>query len=108
MDGGILNNFPVEPLEGNCDIIIGSHVNRLGEPLPAAITLRKMHILEKCFHMAIAGGVYEKAPRCSLFLDPPELARYGMFDVRHAGEIFEIGYRHCMLHIGELRAITTS
>jgi NTE family protein len=104
VDGGILNNFPIEPLEQFCDLIIGSHVNniigshvnKLGDPLPPRIADRKIHILEKCFHMAIAHTVYEKASRCNLFLDPPELSRYGMFDVRYADEIFEIGYRHCL------------
>ena len=93
VDGGILNNFPIEPLEQFCDLIIGSHVNKLGDPLPPRIADRKIHILEKCFHMAIAHTVYEKVSRCNLFLDPPELSRYGMFDVRDADEIFEIGYR---------------
>ena len=66
--------------------------------------VRKMHILEECFHLAIAGGVYEKASRCHLFLDPPELARYDLFDIRRADEIFGIGYRHCMLQRKEVTA----
>ncbi len=104
VDGGILNNFPVEPLEDCCGSIIGSHVNRLADSLPGKTDLRKMHILERCFHMTIAGAVYEKTPKCHLFLDPPELARYGLFDIRQADEIYEIGYQHCMLHSKELLA----
>jgi NTE family protein len=105
VDGGILNNFPVEPLEKTCDIIIGSHVNKLGDEPPGNMTLHKMHILERCFHMAIAEGVYEKSSRCDLFLDPPELAQYDLFNIRQADEIFEIGYRHCMKHGKELAAL---
>jgi NTE family protein len=26
---GVLNNFPTEPLSGQCDIIIGSYVNSI-------------------------------------------------------------------------------
>jgi NTE family protein len=29
VDGGVLNNFPTEPLSGQCDIIIGSYVNSI-------------------------------------------------------------------------------
>jgi NTE family protein len=107
VDGGILNNFPVEPLEQFCDFIIGSHVNKFGDPSPAGIADRKIHILEKCFHMAIAHAVYEKVSRCNLFLDPPELSRYGLFDIRHADEIFEIGYSHCLKYSKELSAMSS-
>jgi NTE family protein len=104
VDGGILNNFPVEPLEGLCDYIIGSHVNRLVDHLRDEQAFRKMHILERSFHLAIAAGVYAKASRCDLFLDPPELSRYSLFDTRDADEIYEIGYRYCRLHIRDLPA----
>ncbi len=106
VDGGVLNNFPVEPLEKNCDRLIGSHVNRMGDHPASGTMVRKMRILEECFHLAIAGGVYEKASRCHLFLDPPELAQYDLFDIRRADEIFGIGYGHCMLHRQELAAFT--
>ncbi len=98
VDGGVLNNFPVEPLEPLCDLIIGSHVNRLGDPPQGKIALRKMQMMEKCFHLAISANVYGKASKCHLFLDPPELARYALFEVQKAKEIFDIGYRNCMLH----------
>jgi NTE family protein len=29
VDGGVLDNFPIEPLLPLCDVIIGSHVNRI-------------------------------------------------------------------------------
>ena len=30
-DGGIMNNFPVEPLVDNCDVIIGSYTSSMKE-----------------------------------------------------------------------------
>lgn len=101
VDGGILNNFPTEPLKDHCDYLIGSHVNRLADDPPGQTTLRKMQVVERCFHMAIAGSVYAKASQCDLFLDPPELARYSLFDIRDAEEIYGIGFRHCLLRTGE-------
>ncbi|MGL1465725.1 patatin-like phospholipase family protein, partial [Vibrio parahaemolyticus] len=32
-DGGILNNLPIEPLEFNCDALIGVHVNSIDTSL---------------------------------------------------------------------------
>ena len=100
VDGGILNNFPVEPLLQHCNCIIGSHVNRLDAETPPS--QGKVHILERSFHMAISASVYEKSSFCTVFLDPPGLSGFGMFDVKKAEEIFEIGYDHCMLHSREL------
>jgi len=100
VDGGILNNFPVEPLLQHCNCIIGSHVNRLDAEIPPS--RRKVHILERSFHMAISASVYAKSSSCSVFLDPPGLSAYGMFDVKKAQAIYDIGYHHCMLHSREL------
>lgn len=90
IDGGLLNNLPVEPLLPLCDRIIGCHVNKL--PHQQTVNpVGKMNILEKCFHMAIAGTVENRLQQCSLYLEP-DLHRFNMFDVKKADEIFEIGY----------------
>lgn len=101
-DGGILNNFPVEALAGHCDFIIGSHVNRSAELLSSPHPWHKADILDRCFHLAIARSVYEKAGRCHIFLDHPGIAGIGMFETKKADELFDIGYRECMRHRNEL------
>lgn len=90
VDGGLLNNLPVEPLTEICDHIIGSHVNKL-QPQQASNPVGKRNILEKCFHMAIASTVGSKLEQCTLYIEP-DLHRFNMFDVKKADEIFEIGY----------------
>lgn len=92
VDGGLSNNFPVEPLESICDIIIGSHVNKLVQDLKAGQKLQTIQTIERCFHLAIAQSVYSKASRCDLFLDH-ELAGFNMFDTKRAEEVFNIGYQ---------------
>lgn len=92
IDGGLLNNFPLEPLEGICEVIIGSHVNNLKGSQTDNLKLQPFHISERCFHMAIAPAIYEKAKRCDVFLDPPML-QYNMFDTKKGNEIFEAGYQ---------------
>lgn len=90
VDGGLLNNFPIEPLLPLCDQIIGSHVNKLsGQQVMNPVG--KMNILEKCFHLAIAGALEPKFEQCAVFIEP-DLHRYSMFDVKKADEVFEAGY----------------
>jgi NTE family protein len=104
VDGGVLDNFPVEPLLPLCDRIIGSHVNRIAT-WTADTPFDKAAILDRCFHLAVAGTVYEKARCCHVFLDPPELEAFGLLDTRDADTLFDIGYRHCLTFRDRLLAI---
>lgn len=91
VDGGLLNNFPVEPLVEECDFIIGSHVNKITKSGTNTAALSKMRILETCFHMAIAETVYPKTDKCDLFIEP-DLHPFSMFDTAAADKIFKAGY----------------
>ncbi|GGA94785.1 patatin-like phospholipase family protein [Puia dinghuensis] len=95
VDGGVLNNFPVEAILPHCDYIIGSHVNRQNDPMPTGRSLHKAHILERCFHLAIARSVYEKAHLCHVFLDHPGLSDFGIFESKDADKLFQLGHEFC-------------
>ena len=99
VDGGVLDNFPLEPLVAQCDYIVGSHVNRQGEWMAPAGAEHKHQILERCFHLAIARSVYDKAARCHLFLDHPGLAGFRLFDTGKADELFRLGYDYCLSNL---------
>lgn len=91
VDGGLLNNFPVEALKGTCTQLIGVHVNRL-DPVTDSTQLKSPTILiDRCFHMAIASSVYEKSAGCNVFIDVP-LQQIPMFDIKQARKIFDAGY----------------
>lgn len=92
VDGGLLNNFPVEPLIGNCDYIVGVHVN----PIGALKQVRIKGMLERCFQLAIMSSTKTKAVQCDLLLEPVALRKYTVFDTTHANEIFRIGYKAAM------------
>jgi len=92
IDGGLLNNFPIEPLVGKCDRIIGVHVNPLGQ----FKGVRFKGLLERCFQMAIMNNTKSKSGTCDLFLEPESLSKYSVFDTSHARDIFEIGYNATM------------
>lgn len=94
VDGGILNNFPIECLLGNCDKIIGCHVNKLDHSAQQQ-RFTRLYIIEKCFQLAIANTVKDKAVRCDVFLEPP-LESFTMFDMKYADRMYEIGYKAAM------------
>ncbi|MBC7536267.1 MAG: patatin-like phospholipase family protein [Ferruginibacter sp.] len=92
IDGGIMNNFPVEPLEGICDLIIGSHVNKIESDKGNKLHLSKLKLLERSFYLSIANAVYEKKDKCQVFIESP-LGNFDMYDVKKAAMIFNIGYK---------------
>ena len=91
VDGGITNNFPIEPLEKNSDVIIGSHTNFIGNRFH---DFNMKSLLERTMLIAISGNVYPKRVNCDLFIDPPALSEFTGFDVRKIGDIFQVGYRY--------------
>ena len=102
--GGVLNNFPLEPLENICDIIIGSFVNKIERATGNDSFFRKINIMDRCFHLAIANSAYSKVKDCNVFIEVP-LHGMDMYDVKPADKIFETGYKTALLHKEKLLAL---
>jgi NTE family protein len=93
VDGGILNNLPVEPLIGQCDYIIGIHTNPIDPEMPLK-SLRS--IMERSLLLAIQNNVKERAAKCNLVIEPPTLHQFTSYDGRKARQIFEVGYEYTL------------
>ncbi len=93
VDGGLLNNLPVEPLIGKVDVLIGIHVNPINKSIKD-LTLRNM--VERSFHMAISNSIREKSVLVDVFIEPEALKHFHVFDMEHASEIAAIGYHATM------------
>jgi len=98
VDGGLVNNFPVEPLLNVCDTIIGVHVNPLRTVNKNNLNIPT--VIDHSFHLAIMNSVRRKQQQCTLFIEPAELIRYGMFDMNDAEAIAAIGYQ-CTMGLGK-------
>ncbi len=91
-DGGIINNFPIEPLKVLCDAILGVYAS----PLRTAdrIDLKSAWaVSQRAFEVAMYHGSKGKFRECDMLLCPEELGAYGAFDTKRMDEIYEIGYR---------------
>ncbi|UZD23268.1 patatin-like phospholipase family protein [Algoriphagus halophytocola] len=98
VDGGVLNNLPVEPLEGICDFVIGINCNQL----PEESNIRNMkNLVERSVIMAMNYNVYSRKGKCDFFLEPPGLGKYGVFDIKKASELFQAGYDYTCQYIEE-------
>lgn len=89
VDGGLLNNLPVEPLLDEADIIIGVHVNH-NEEMKEIKGMK--NIAERCFRLAIGQNVRNNFELCDFVIDPPAVREYNTFDFSKAEEIYQIGF----------------
>ena len=98
VDGGVLNNLPVEPLEGVCEVVIGVNCNHL--PEDSNITNMKK-LIERSVIMSMNYNVYSRMAKCDYFIESPGLGKYGVFDIKKAPDLFQAGYEQTMKVIEE-------
>ncbi len=98
IDGGILNNFPVEPLIGNCDLIIGSSCNHL----PVVTEIKSFgSLVDRAAMIAINSSLNMRKILCDIVIEPHGLGGYGIFETDAADEIYNIGYEEGLKAIDE-------
>lgn len=101
LDGGILNNLPVEPLEGKSDKIIGIYVNNMSTE-PDSLSIKNLP--DRTFHLAIKARETSKKDKCQLFIEPANLGQFGMFDTNQAHDIYNYAYQYTLALKDEIAA----
>lgn len=96
IDGGVLNNFPIDLLN-DCDIRIGSYVSKIQQ------------LDKKMKHSyGVAGRAYSisqydrdslKFTQTDLLFEPDNLHSFGLFSFRSLRKIFDIGYENACLEL---------
>jgi NTE family protein len=103
VDGGVLNNFPVETLVGNCDIIIGSSCNHL----PNVKSVRSMkHVIERAATLSVNHDMEEKLKMVNVLIEPQGLGETGIFEISKAEEIYWVAYEETLRKIEDSAALT--
>lgn len=96
VDGGVKNNFPVEPLLNDCDFIIGSSCNHL----PAITHLNGIkHYMLRAATMIVESHIEAKSKLCDVVISPENIGEISVFDIGRAEEIYWIGYETTMQQI---------
>jgi len=89
-DGGLLDNLPAHAIRPHCQMLIGSNVN--GFQTPPSPKASRLDLMDKCFHLVIAGQVAASAALCD-YCVMPDLHQFSMFELKHPGQLFRAGYR---------------
>lgn len=89
VDGGLMNNLPVQPLLGRCNKIIGIHVNALSGK--SGFTGSRNY-LDHVIHLGLRANMLPHIGLCDMFIEPPELNNYHLLKISAATAIFKKGY----------------
>lgn len=93
VDGGVLNNFPVEPLLNNCDFIIGSSCNHLrAVDKITGIT----SLMSRAGVMSINKDMEQKAAFCNVMIEPKGMGEINTFDTKKAETIYWLAYEESL------------
>lgn len=90
-DGGIMNNFPIEPIEGKADFIVGSNVSVVQHMAPNEIR-SSLQLANRTTGLMLHAINDSKTRRCHLLFEPKELQQIGVLDRKGIEQAFRIGY----------------
>ena len=93
-DGGLLNNFPTEPLKGQCEVMMGSFINPL-ETITEKELGNSYQFMQRIYNITMDGNYNRKFKKCDyLFLH--NLSNIGVLETKMLDRAFEYGYEITM------------
>ena len=103
-DGGIMNNFPVEPLLGNCDVIIGSYCNPPMKTDKLRMT-STTNLMKRAAELRFYTDARQKFGSCNYIYEPIELSRFNFLDTKNIDAIFELSYHSALSQVEKIMGI---
>lgn len=93
-DGGILNHFPTDILQGRCDKIIGVYVSPI-QKIEAKDLNSIKSVTTRAFELISANSNFQKFSYCDWIIEPEDLVNFSTFETNKLkmDAIFEIGYQ---------------
>lgn len=92
-DGGIMNNFPLEPVKKKTDFIIGSNVSIVGD-LQQKDLKNSLQLASRVTGLMIYAINQQKLAACDLMMAPETLESIGVLDRKGMEKAYNIGYEN--------------
>ena len=92
-DGGIMNNFPLEPLQDHVDFTIGSNVSIVSK-LQKKDLNNSFQLTGRTTGLMVYAINREKIEQCDLVIEPKALEKIGLLDRKGIEKAFGIGYEN--------------
>ena len=92
-DGAIMNNFPIEPLLNNCDLIIGSYTSSKIQVTKKQLN-NSLQISQRANLLMLHANVIPKLTLTDILFQPEGLDEIGILDKKGIDKAYNMGYEH--------------
>lgn len=89
VDGGLMDNIPMEPIKNDCSELI---VSNIAPTNPKAKMKNLIQIATRTVYMSVNVKAEEAKKHASYYIEPKGIDGYEMYLIKHADELFELGY----------------
>jgi NTE family protein len=90
-DGGIMNNFPVEPLVNSCEIILGCYTSSR-TPIEKSKLKNALQLTQRANILMLHANAMDKLEHPDLLIVPEGLGDIGVLDKKGIDKAYTIGY----------------
>ena len=90
VDGGLLDNIPIEPIKNDCEQIIVSNIS----PIKHRKEIKNLiEITTRTFYMSVNANMKEVKQSSNIYIEPDGIESYEILSLSHANELYKIGYK---------------
>lgn len=101
-DGGIMNNFPIEPLEERCTHILGSYASPVRH-VEAKEMWNSFNLVGRSYELVTHAQSYVKFKRCHYLFSPDELYPFGLLNTSKLETVYQVGYEKALEQIPQIK-----
>ena len=91
IDGGVLNNLPVESFIDLLEPLVAVHVN---PPYISHNLNSTMKVMSRVAELIAYKTIEKRKFKASILIEPPRLKMFAIHDLKRAKEIFQVGYEY--------------
>lgn len=91
VDGGVMNNFPIEPLINSCQAIIGCYTSSMISVTKTQLK-NSFQLTQRTNLLMLHANSYHKLDIPDVLFKPPNLDKIGVLDKKGLEKAFTIGY----------------
>ena len=90
VDGGLMDNVPIEPIKNDCEQIIVSNITPIN---PQENFRNILETASRTFYMGVKANMQRIHKYATIIIEPKEIDNFDILSMSHAKELFELGYK---------------
>ena len=97
VDGGLMNNLPIEPLKKHCDVVLGVNVN---PHYPEDETYNDYKsLIQRCSDVLLWQNTRHRIAMCDVAIEVEGIEKYSPWGFNEYEKMFELGYESTLRRI---------